>query len=51
MDEPLKYLVNKTFPRDVNTRVSAFIIGKSYIGKTSLAKLLEEKLGLIRIST
>jgi adenylate/nucleoside-diphosphate kinase len=39
--EPLKYLVNKTFPIDINIKPSVFVIGKSHSGKSSLCKLLE----------
>ena len=39
--EPLKYLVNKTFPIDINIKPSVFVIGKSHVGKSSLCKLLE----------
>jgi adenylate/nucleoside-diphosphate kinase len=38
-----------TFPIDVNTKPCVFIVGYSHSGKTSLAKLMEAKLGLVRL--
>ena len=36
-------------PKDVNTQLKAFIVGRKKTGKSTLAKMLEEKLGVIRI--
>lgn len=47
--QPLKFLVNPTFPIDVKNRPKVFIFGKAKSGKSTLSKLLSEKLQLVRI--
>ncbi|KAL4506760.1 hypothetical protein ABPG72_001181 [Tetrahymena utriculariae] len=47
--EPLKYLTQKCFPKDVEIRPVVFVIGKPKTGKSALCKLLQEKLGLVRV--
>jgi len=47
--EPLKYLRNPEIPLDINYKPGIFLIGKPKSGVSSLAKLLEKNLGLIRI--
>jgi len=40
---------NQAKPKDVSTKISVFIVGKKKTGKSTLAKILEEKLGVVRI--
>ena len=47
--EPLKYLVEKCYPKDISVKAIVFVIGSPKTGKSTLAKLIESKLGLVRI--
>ena len=49
LSEPLNYRSGKEFPLDINTSKTVFIIGNIKSGKTTIAKILEEK-GYIRIT-
>jgi len=46
---PLKYLYKPSVPTDVHIRPIVFVIGKVKTGKTTIAKLLTEKLKLVRL--
>ena len=47
---PLEYLTGQlTFPNDVYSRPRIFLVGFCHSGKSGLAKLLEAKLGLVRL--
>ena len=46
---PLKYLNKPSIPNDVHIRPIVFVIGKIKSGKTTIAKLLSDKLKLVRI--
>ncbi|EGR31735.1 hypothetical protein IMG5_103090 [Ichthyophthirius multifiliis] len=47
--EPLKYIKNNCFPKDVNIKPIVFVIGKPKTGKSTLSKIIEEQLGIVRI--
>ena len=40
---------NQAKPKDVSTKISVFVVGKKKTGKSTVAKILAEKLGLVRI--
>lgn len=47
--EPLKYLQNPEIPLDINYKPTIFLIGRPKSGVSSLAKVVEKNLGLVRV--
>ena len=47
LKDPLSYLLDKSPPHDINVVPEIFIIGKPLCGKSSLARRMEEELGII----
>lgn len=44
---PLKYLMDRAPPHDINMNLSMWLIGRNYGGKSSLAKEMGRELGVI----
>jgi len=48
---PLKYLMESAPPHDINMNLSMWLIGKSFCGKSSMAKEMGKELGVIQLRT
>ena len=48
-NEPLKYLKSFEAPLDINYKPAIFLIGKPKSGVSSLAKIIEKNLGVVRV--